>query len=341
MKPKKGSDIIQIPITFDSRGGGRAAMAAKPLWVFLIVVFWVLSSIIAIIVSTGAGAYLYPLISFFVLSYIVRFVIIRERYFREKRKELIENDYMFQHNVFWNIYEISNRYPYIVQYANGLKGIFVALDKDVIVGKDDEYDFFHHEAIANAYQQMEKRGIECMHIDFMDTVGKDSRLASLFNQAERIENPDLRRVMLRKYDHIEYTMNRAYASYDVYCFYFTGRDDMFWDELQVVLEYFRQANYIRSRVLDRDAISILTKSMMNIEDFSVNRACDNLFKEMHQVEYIRTLWVEKDGEREVRNKSLEEIEEVRRVSKAEKDIKRKKKGFFGRKKVEEDIDLFD
>lgn len=344
MQPKKGSDILQIPITFDTKGGNRASVSARPLWVFLALLLWFLSSLFVFIAASGFLKVGYPILSFIGVTYIIRFIIVRERYFKSKRKELMEKEYMFNHSVFWNIYEIRNRYPHIVSFGNGLKGVFIAFDKDVIVGKDNDYDYYHHEAIANAYQQMEKRQIECMHIDYMDTVGKDERLQDLFSRSERIVNKDLRKVMTRIFAHIERKMNRAYASYDVYCFYSKSREDLFWDELQVVLQYFGQANYIRHRVLDRDDISMLVKSIMNIEDFSVNRANDNLFKELNQSEHIRPIWVENsDTGRTILNKTLEEIAEVKRVQKSEKKLKkvRKNKGLFKKQVEEEEIDLFD
>ena len=341
MQPKRGTDIIEIPITFDNRGGNRTSVQAKPLWAFFIFLFWLLSTIFAVVVTDGFWATAYPIISFIILSYVVRFVIVRERYFKKKRKELVENEYMFNHSLFWNIYEISSKHPYIASFGNGMKGIFVAFDKDVIVGKDDDYDYFHHEAIANAYQQADKRGIEWIHIDYMDTVGKDERLKSLFAQAEMASTDDLKRVLTKTYDHIEYTMNRVYASYDVYCFYSTGRDDLFWDELQIVLQYFSKANYIRYRLLNRDSISELVKSLMNIDDFSVNRANDNLFKELYQGQFIRPIWVEADGNRTVMNKTLEEIAEAERVRKAERKVKRKGNKVFKKKQEEPEIDLFD
>lgn len=345
MRPQQGSDTIQIPITFDSRGGSRIAEAGKKVWLLLLAIGWIFTSVISLIISDTWVGYMYTPVSLFVISYVVRFLILRERYYRAKRKELVENEYMFNHSMFWNIYEVSSRYPYIASFGNGMKGIFIALDKDVIVGKDDDYDYFHHEAIANAYQQMEKRGIEAIHIDYMDTVGKDDRMKSLFAQAEKTENEDLRKVLMRMYDHIEYKMNKTYASYDVYCFYAFARDDLFWDELQIVLEYFGQANYIRARALDRDDISTLVESVMNITEFSVNRANDTMFREMNKhIEYIRPIWVEKDGEKEELNKTLDEIQEVKRVTKAERKVKRKGrrfvKGLFKKKVVEEDIDLF-
>lgn len=341
MEPRRGRDIVQIPITFDASGGGRARQSGKKLWTFLVTVIWLFTTILVMIVVEGFWFWAYPIISFIVLTYIIRFLIVREPYYREKRRILVENDYMFPHSLFWNIYEISDRFPYIVQYGDGRKGIFVALDKDVVVGKDDFADFDHHNAIADAYQQMVKRGIECIHIDYMDTVGKDTRLQSLFRQAETTENPDLRKLLLRKFDHLEFLMNRSYSTYDVYAFFYVGRDDIFWSELQEVLEYFKQANYIRARVLNKTAISELVETIINLDNFSISRASDNLFKELNQTQYIRPLWVEKGDERTILNKSLEELEEFKRVSKSEKSVKRKRKGVFRRGQQEEEINLFE
>lgn len=341
MRPEKGNDIIQIPITFDSRGGtSRSTIATKSLWVFLVFLFWFVSSLFALIGADGFWKFGYPILSGIASSYVTRFLIIRERFYKQRRKELIANEYMFNHNIFWNIYEISTRYPHICYFGNDIKAIFVSLDKDVIVGKDKDYDYYHHEAIANAYQQMEKRGIECIHIDHMDTVGKDARMEGLFKNAEKTDNPDLRNVIIRMHDHTEYTMNKVYASYDVYAFYSMARDDLFWDEMQIVLDYFMQANYIRYKALNREEIATLTESILNIEDFSVNRASDNLFKELHRAEHIRPIWVEKDGERNILNKTTDEIQEVKRVQQSERKLKKKNKK-VPKKQDEDNINLFD
>lgn len=343
LKPKRGSSFVEIPITFDYRGGGnRVSSSAKPMWTFFSFVVWGFLSLVSIIIGSGFWRFGFPVLSFILLIYVLRYLILRERYFRAKRREIIEQEYMFDHSVFWNSYEIGEAYPYIVSYGNGLKAIFVALDKDVIVGKDDTYSYDHQEAIADALQQMAKRGLEAMHIDFMDTVGKDSRLSSLFNAASRVENDDLRKVLTRKYDFIEATMGNSYASYDVYCFYSTYSDDVFWANLKVVLAHLKQANYIRYRILGRSDISVLVESLMNIMDFSVSGACDDLYRDLHRSEYIRPIWVEKSGERTQLNKTSDEMTQIKKVRTAEKKAKRKRKFTLSRKKqVEEEIDLFE
>lgn len=345
MRPVKGSEMIGIPITFDNRGGGeRTSSKGKPLWVFLLLLIWSISVVMGFIAFDWVWKLLYPVITFILVVWIIRFIIIKERFYKKRRRELVSNKYMFSHSVFWNILEVSGRYPYIVSYGNGMKGVFVALNKDVTVGQSEDAEFYHHESIKEALQQMKKRKIECIHVDYMDTAGKDPRMVGLFSQVEKTENGDLRRIMLSKFDHMERVMNRSYSAYDVYAFYYSGREDIFWDDLQDVIDYFLEANYIDADILDKHAISELTKSIINIEDFSADRASESLFKEMNRTMHIRPIWTEKDGERTILNKTKEEMEEFKRVAKMEKRVKRRGTGIkskFGRKKVEEDIDLFD
>ena len=327
LRPKKGSDVVQIPVTLDRNNKARITTEGKKMWLVLFLLLWVFTSILVIVGKGGTATILYPIASFLFLLYIFRFIIMKEKYFKAKREELIENNYRFDFTTFWGIYDISEHYPYIVQFADGRKGIFVSFDKDVIVGKQDYDDFYHHEAIGDAYQQMIKRNIECMHIDYMDTVGKDDRLTGLFESANNAENPDLRRVLTRIYDNIEYNMNKSYACYDVYCFYFRGREDIFWDELQVVLQKFLEANYVRHRVLNKEELTELVESIINVNDFSVNKATEGLFKEMNATDYLNVIWTELDGKRTIHNKTREEKAEAKRVSQAESKllkIKRKK-----------------
>ena len=145
------------------------------------------------------------------------------------------------------------------------------------------------------------------------------------------------------------TMQRSYASYDVYCFMYNGKEELFWDELQVIIEHFNQANYIRHRVLGKEEIGELVKSVMNLDRFSVNRASEKLFEEVGGTSYIRPIWIERKDERKILNKTREELEEERAVSEVEKEVKAelKKKKKDRRAKLrdklegDEEINLFE
>lgn len=344
MQPEKGSPYINIPVTFDGGSSGRVKRAGVKLWLFIVTVVWILSSITGLVVADSIIGYLSPLWLLLFFSYIARFIILKEKFYRAKRRELMVSDFIFEHTVFWNIYDISNRSPYFVTFETGTKGLFVAFDKGVVIGKGLDSSFYHHEALMEAYQQVMNRNIEMIHIDYMDVVGKDARMDSLFELAKKSENPDIRKVLMRIFDHMEFLMNTSYASYDTYAFYYNGREDQFWSEMEQCLNFFLRANYLRYRILDKNQITLLVESTMNVDGFSVTRTNDAIFRKINiGVSYLRPIWVEKNGEREILNKTLEEIKEAKRIAQAEKKVK-KRGNFFTRRKRSDgesaEVDLF-
>lgn len=347
MIPEKNSPIVEIPLTFDSQSKPQGLDNSKFLLALLVFGVWLFISIISIFTEyTIIQKVLFIVISFIVGLYIVRYLIMREPYFRKKREDLIDKNYEYPYSIFWNIYEVTKSYPYICRYANGLKSIFVAFDKDVIVGKDRDNEYWHYEAISDAYLQMHKRGIDCIHIDYMDVVGKDDRMTNLFNLANDAENDDLREILTRMYDNVEYIMQHSYAAYDVYCFFYNGKDELFMDELDIVINAFLEANYIRCRVLDKEEIGMLVKSIFNIEKFSVNEASEKLFSDLGGTHYITPIWIERGEERKILHKTREEIEAEKRVKEAETYLRNSRVRQSGMKKKmkklkdEENIELF-
>lgn len=348
MIPQKGNPVIDIPVTFDSVSKPGGLSNDKFYLSLLVFGVWIFVSIVTLFTDISVvNKILFILGSFVVILLFIRFVIMREMYFKKKRDDLVANNFEYPYSTFWNIYEITNSYPYICRYANGLKSIFVVFDKDVIVGKDRDNDYYHYEAISEAYLQMYKRGIDCMHIDYMDTVGKDDRVQSLFNLANDAENEDLKEILTRVFDNVEDIMQHSYASYDVYCFFYNGKDELFMDELDVVINAFLDANYIRCRVLNKEEIGELVKSVLNINKFSVNYASEKLFADLGGTYYLTPIWVERGEERKILHKTREEIEAERKIREVEKSLRSSKKRPRGMAKAvkkikdNEDIDLFD
>jgi hypothetical protein len=342
MIPQKRSPIVQIPLTFDSSSKPQGLTNDKFYLSLLVFGVWIFCAIVFIISAlTISEKFLYVIGSFILSTLIIRFLLMREPYFKKKREDLVEKDFQYPHSVFWNIYEVTNSYPHICRYANGLKSVFVVFDKDVIVGREQDDDYFHYEAIADAYLQMYKRGIDCMHIDYMDTVGKDDRVNSSFDLANNAENKDLKEILTRMFDNVEYIMEHSYASYDVYCFYYKGKDELFMDELDVVLDAFLEANYIRYRILDKNEIGELVKSVFNITDFSVKEASEKLFTDLGGTHYLTPIWVERETsngvERKILNPTMAEIQKQKETKEEERKIKK------GMKKIKkgQDFDLED
>lgn len=323
MTPQKGDEFISIPVTFDKQSKGRILTRSKFLWSALIFGCQFFIWVLFLLAGSTQAKILFPFLGLTCWLLITRFILLREKYFKAKRAELRKQDYMFGTSVFWNVNSIDEAYPYFVRFGSGLLGVFVIFDKDVIVGRPEDDDYYHYEAIADAYQEMCKRNISCMHIDYMDVCGRDDRMKELFHLAANAENEDLRLALTRFYDNIEDLMNRAYASYDVYCFYSQQREELFWEDVQGVINILNQANFVRSRILDKEEIGKLTKTLFNLEDFSVSQACDVIYKDQ-STNFLKPIWTERDGKRTILNKTTEELNEAKRVAIEEKNLRRVK-----------------
>ena len=348
MIPEKDSPVVNIPVTFDSTSKPGGLSNDKFYLSLLVFGVWLFVAIVSLFTGmTIINKILFLIVSLCIALFIIRVLIMREHYFKKKREDLVEKNFEYPYSIFWNIYEITNSYPHICRYANGLKSVFVVFDNDVIVGKERDNEYYHYVAISEAYLQMYKRGIDCMHIDYMDTVGKDDRVKSLFEMANNCENPDLKDILTRVFDNVEDIMQHSYASYDVYCFFYNGKDELFMDELDVVINAFLEANYIRCRILNKEEIGELVKSVLNLNKFSVNYASEKLFSDLGVTHYLTPIWVERGSERKILNKTREELEAERKVKEVEKDLRSSKRKVRGKNKAvqkikdEENIELFD
>ena len=347
MIPERGDMEVSIPVTFDIQGH-RDNLSIRKMVLGLFFIFLALVAMILLFIfATDEFKPQLPLIVFFGTFYFIRIFFIKEWKYKKKQRELRERDYKFNTKVFWGIYSINEYYPFVCNMANGNKAIFVAFDKDVIIGRDETADYDHYEAIANAYSIMFKKGIWCVHVDYADTVGKDNRLDSLFKNLTETENKDLRNETVRLYDYVQTYMYRSYADYDVYAFYYNGREEAFWDDLQPVIDALSEANYVRNRILSREEIGELCMTLMNLNEFSTTRATESVFlANTRGGNNIKVIWTEKDGVRKIVNRTREEIENERRVKAAESELrskrlkkenKRKKKNKKGN--TDNDIDM--
>ena len=341
MEPRQGDTYVSIPITLDAVSHRDSLSVVK-----------ILLGVLILIGGLGVGIFFYCVSSdkyrlwvigaWVFLFYFVRFGFLHERYYAKKRESLISTNYLYGTGLYWGIYSIDEYFPYVCQLANNTLAIFVAFDKDVIVGRASDQDFAHYEAITEAYAMMCKKGIWCIHIDYADTIGKDDRMDSLFQNVMKAENRDIKREVTRMFDYIQSYMYRSYSDYDIYAFYCykdRSRPETFWEDLQPVLDAFNRANYVRNRVLSRDEIADLCMTLENLTEFSVTRACEHVFlNRVQSSSDIKIIWTEKDGERTVVSRTREEIEAENRVAMAESGVKLSRRRRKRRGKQEAEVE---
>lgn len=324
LQPCRGEDKVAIPVSFDTKWETQELKISK-LYISLAIcavafIGWVVVMFIAADNSIRLWASIILLIG---VPTFLRYAFIGEHTWKKNFLELNDNDYQYDYSLFWNIYDTSTTEPTFFFHTTGNNSLFVAFDKDVVVGKGDDSGFDHYEAISDAYNLLSKKGIVCTHIDYMDNVGKDVRLMEMMDEVSHTcKSEDLKNCVLDMYEYMQWYMSDTFTDYDVYCFTSKMRIDLMLDELTPVLSAMLAGNYIRYRILDRQDVRALVSSVYALPDFSVTRSCDSLFASRGVSSYIKIIWTEKDGKREKVNKTRAEIQEEARIQQAEKEARK-------------------
>lgn len=349
MRPQKGSSTITLPITFDYTGGRKESNKSKLLWSIILGIIGIIVGIG--IITSKEGFFLKNLVFGIAVIYgfvlIIRFPLLKEGKIRKRNIEMIDSDYKFDIKKLWGIYSIESEYPYYCRFRNGKSGLFVKLNKDVILGKYSESEYEHYEAISDALNLAGAGKVQICHIDYMDNVGTDERLEESFVGLGDVENPDIKDILTDMFGYLQSQMMLRVTTFDVYLFMWNGSDINAWNTIQRILACFLEANYRSYHVLDQSDLRELPKTLFNLHDFSVMEATSNAFVVSEYNGVIPISKVDAYGEETIYNKTLEEkkAERAQRMKEQEikkQEIKQKKasKKKNKKKKQDDEIELF-
>lgn len=335
MRPQVGDTKITLPVTFDYSGGRSENNKYKMVWA---VAFTIVGIILAIGVLTRANMGLIPRLILFVLvllavMFILRFGFFNETGVRKYYKDLEATDYKIGYSDFWGIYSIDEEYPYYVRFRNGRTGLFVRLNKDVILGKYSESEFEHYEAMGDAYNIAASCNIIMEHVDTMGDVGSDDRLEESFVEIENVKNTDVKDVLKDMFGYLQAQMNERVTTYDIYVFTFNCNEISAWGSINRILSCMMEANYVGYHILDMDDIKEMFKTLYHIHEFSANSAMletfamDGAYGGIIPIKVIHN-----DGSVNVYNKTMKEkqeefarAEEAKKVKDQEKKNRKLKK----------------
>lgn len=361
MTPQPGDTSINLPITFDYKGGRGENKKGK-------IILSVADILITLILTVGCALnknldlwmrFLLPCVVFYIGLFILRFFVFRELWFSDVYETLKATDYDLKLDQIWQIFDIDFEYPYICYFKNGYKGIFVRMEKDAITGKVGDAQFDHYTAIGDAYNVAHSLNMNIVHIDYMDNVGNDTRMQKLYDDLVFVENPDMQEMLIDIYSNLQDEMSQNYASFDIYLFLTRDKLNNFVYNMQTVCNYMLGGNFITYKVLDRFEISRVCVALFNLHDFSIVEACENVLSgvEHHGVIPIRVK--HGDGTEEVFNKTTAEkkviaeenarkqkerlAEQERQKAEAKQKKKNAKMGVKPKEKKKDttELDLFD
>ena len=361
MTPQPGDTSINLPITFDYKGGRGENKKGK-------IILSVADILITLILTVGCALnknldlwmrFLLPCVVFYIGLFILRFFVFRELWFSDVYETLKATDYDLKLDQIWQIFDIDFEYPYICYFKNGYKGIFVRMEKDAITGKVGDAQFDHYTAIGDAYNVAHSLNMNIVHIDYMDNVGNDTRMQKLYDDLVFVENPDMQEMLIDIYSNLQGEMSQNYASFDIYLFLTRDKLNNFVYNMQTVCNYMLGGNFITYKVLDRFEISRVCVALFNLHDFSIVEACENVLSGVEHHGVIPIKVKHGDGTEEVFNKTTAEkkviaeenarkqkerlAEQERQKAEAKQKKKNAKMGVKPKEKKKDttELDLFD
>lgn len=355
MRPVQGQTTMVLPVTFDYSGGRRDSKRNAKIWSIVL-------SVVGVVVGIGImfnkeGFFLLNIFLglglLYAILFIVRFFLLKEG--RIRREEIIIRDKDFQDELknLWGIFNIDEQYPYYCRFRNGKSGLFVRLNKDVILGKYSESEFEHYEAIADAYNICGSSNIQLCHLDYMDNIGTDDRLEESFISLAKVHNPDVKDLLTDIYSFQQQQMLERVTTFDAYLFMWNGSDINAWSTIQRILSCFMQANYRSYHILNEEDLRDLTKVLFNLNDFSVMSAMSTVFEVQGNTGIVPIKLTHEDGSEEIINKTTEEKKEEQELKRKEAELikeenKRRKenkrqnrRGKNASYEDDEEIDLFE
>lgn len=327
MRPTEDDTTIRLPVTFDYNGGRGDKRKGNILTAIIVAVITIIIMIGTLRndnAETGAKI-AYAVIEFLIGSLIIRFRIMHESTYSDAYETLKEINNIPSTDSFWSIYEVDSTYPYVCHYKDGKHGIFIRMEKDVVVGKPDDIAYLHYDAISEAYQLAGSLNMNMCQIDYMDNVGNDPRLRKLYESLSDCDNPDMKEMMLSIYSNLQEEMSQDYASFDVYVFTTRGNPKQLEYNVKLCVDRLLAGNYLTYKALDIEGIRTTCMAVLNLNEFSALEACSNIFKQT-TFRGIVPIRVEHADSVEELNKTQEQLrEEAAERARQEMEAKEAKK----------------
>lgn len=290
-----GDNSVVLPVTFDYKGG-RSSNTKTNVLVTLI------SAVLVIFVSIGIFAResseVYMRLLYFILllvgySFFLRYFVFKEKKYRKMFQE--EEERPDTITSYWGIYKIEDQYPYICHYIDGKRGIFVSLLKDVFVGKGDDVVSRHYDAVSDAYNVAHRMKADMVAVDYMDSVGNDTRITGLYIELSHNSNEKLKNMMGYLYRGLLDNVEGEFASYDVYCITTGNKAVDLKRVLSAVVGEFLNGNYVAYRVLSSSRLKQMCATLVNNPSFSVAEACEKVLNVTSFRSFKPLCLIEEDG----------------------------------------------
>lgn len=306
MKPVRGSNYIDIPLTLDVANSASYINKVKLTIGYLIIVGIIVAAVVLCIVFRTVQVCILCIAAAVIGILLMRYCWFDERRYRRCYRNIAEHNNAYGSDMFWSIYEVSEGKMPICYYKNGQKALFVAFEKDIKIGADTDASEDHWDALTAAYRQLAYKKIQFMHIDYMDSIGKNKRLDATVDRLLQTPNTELRKLLGITFDYQKQLLQDSYLTYDVYVFYYNSDDNTFRADIETILNQMLQANYSHYYYMHIDELRELAKSLYGMPEFSALQATEAVFGDTSIKRKIKVISYTQNGETVKVHKTREE-----------------------------------
>jgi hypothetical protein len=207
---------------------------------------------------------------------LIRKFIIEEKYYlkmyeKQKQFEIAEP------SLFWNV-NIQNKY--VLYYLDGKTGIIVKMERDTIVGKDEEFKEKHYDAWSEFYKELNLHKLKRVQMNLMDTAGDDPRFKELDKLIVGAKfNSNLKELVEKQIGHIKAKARNTLFEDDYFLIYsdnYVQSEELIQSVHECVGKLLKGA-FVGYKLLDKTALNELFKSEFDIKYFNEDSASISLY----------------------------------------------------------------
>ncbi len=215
-----------------------------------------------------------------VTFYVTRYAILEERYYYKmyKKMQLYDNPTT---DVFWNVASIkdTNRGS-ILMYSDMRVGAIIKLERDSIIGRDDDFIENHFDAISDFYRELMLRDLCFVQLNMMEQAGKDPRIPKLDKLVMDTENPNVKMLLELELGYIKNLTRATLYETDYILIYSNRLDriDTIIDDIEDCAYRLLDGSYVGYDVLNSKEIIDLHKEIFGISYFDYSEAAINTFR---------------------------------------------------------------
>lgn len=223
------------------------------------------------------GGILYVIITQFILRYIV----FEERFYYRMYKEMKKSEITTPAIAWGVILRDEGDEGCILTYTDGGIGVIARLERDTIIGKDDNFREKHYDAISDFYKGITNKQYSFIQINTMEQAENNDRIAELDRLVINSDNENLKTLMNKQIGYMKNLTYRTLYETDYILIYTrdTSKVDYIMRDVEDCIRELMRGAFIGYSILKTKDIIELSKDEYGVKYFNYIEAMNSMFME--------------------------------------------------------------